>query len=219
VLGAHFGAAGGARHLGQLGGGHRLAEQADRQQVQDLGEGDRGDHGLAEVAGEDLIDVAGELDRAAAEQDWAERAQGRLHPGVTHGERGLERAEQAGHGRQLNQELRGRAGDRGPRDPHREVVVAADEPATADDRDADQRGVPHHRRDVDPLHVLAERLDVLERGEPLEHDEGRAVPRPGGDRLLDQAGQLAVVELGEPRALLGARTARGQLHAVAHERE
>ena len=50
--------AGRARHLRQLGGGDRHAEQADRQQVEHLRVRHRGDDAGAEEAREDLIDVA-----------------------------------------------------------------------------------------------------------------------------------------------------------------
>ena len=58
-----------AGELGQLGGGHGHAEEADGQEVEHLGVGERGHRAHREEAGQDQVDVGQELDDAPAHHD------------------------------------------------------------------------------------------------------------------------------------------------------
>src|SRR3546814_4440728 len=60
------------RELRQLGGGDRHPEEADRQEVEHLGVGERGDGAHGQEAGEDEVDVGEQLHHAATDDHRSE---------------------------------------------------------------------------------------------------------------------------------------------------
>ena len=142
------------RHLGQLGGRHGHAEQADGQQVQHLGVAQAGHGPGRQEADDGRVDPAGDLQDPAAQHHRDEAAAHLGHLGRQPAQAGAEAAQQIQRHGQLHQQLQGAAGDRAPGGGGGQRVALAGRaarehvgPVLQHQRGDDGR-VPQHRRDV-----------------------------------------------------------------------
>ena len=189
--------AGRARHLGQLGGRDRDAEEADGQRVEALRVAERGDRARAEPARQPCVYERADLHDAAADEDGHEVLQHGPHVRVAEREREAHAPEQ--HQARSAVARRTAARSRRPsptrRRPRRAPTRrglragrgATGQPAHASARD--ERDVPDDGRGVgeEEAPVAVEHAEAPRR----EHEQ----PRAGEEDAHEPFGQLALLAL------------------------
>ena len=171
--------------VGQRGRRHAHPEEADGEQVEDLGVAERRDRSRCEQRGDHEVEVGGQLDDAAPSDDTARGSDDLEQARDAASQAHPERRHAPEDRRQLGEELQDRTDECSECDGAGEVELRASQRSRHAEEDDDGR-VPQHRCDVGAEEAP---MCVEHTERPgAEHEE----PERGGDDAHERDGQLGL---------------------------